>query len=63
MRAITLSKQEVHSLQATYPTDCFRKVKDEDGTLSVKRWAQDNQVAVTVNIKNESIYWKGARIA
>ena len=56
-------KQEIHSLKATYPTDCHRKVKDpETGKVETKRWVQDQQVAVTVQITDGKVYWKGAAI-
>lgn len=56
-----------NNMQTTskYTTDSFRKIKDEDGKTTVKRWVEERQVAVTLHTYEdiEGVFWKGARVA
>ena len=53
--------------RSTYTTDCFRRIKDsETGETSVKRWQQDNQVSVNLQVVDKGkggVFHNGARIA
>jgi hypothetical protein len=52
--------------KSKYTTDSFRQIKDaETGEVSVKRWVEERQVAVTLNTYEDTtgVFWKGARIA
>jgi hypothetical protein len=48
----------------TYTTDCFRKIKDEDGTVRIARMVQERKVNVTITTDKATgyDYWKGARV-
>jgi hypothetical protein len=52
-------------VRATYTTDCFRKVKQEDGTEKVVRWQQDHQVTPSLQLDREAgaVFHNGGRIA
>jgi hypothetical protein len=53
-------------IRATYTTDCFRKVRDEEtGEVSVKRWVEERQVTPTVALVLDipAVFYRGARIA
>jgi hypothetical protein len=55
---------ETMNTNSTYTTDCFRKVRDEEtGQVSVKRWVEERQVAVTLTAHEGGVFWKGARVA
>lgn len=45
-----------------YTTDCFRKVKDEDGTVRVARMVEERSVVLTVTGEKGNRFWKGARV-
>lgn len=48
----------------TYTTDCFRKIKNEDGTVEVKRWVEERPVRTSIHTDPETgfKFWKGARV-
>lgn len=51
--------------RSTYTTDCFRKVKDEDGTVRVARLVQERQAGANLQIVESmnAVFHRGARIA
>jgi hypothetical protein len=50
--------------RSTYTTDCFRKVQDkETGEFSVKRWVEERQVSVNLQVHEGGVFHNGARIA
>jgi hypothetical protein len=52
-------------VRATYTTDCFRKVKQEDGTVKTVRWQEERQVTPTLQLDREAaaVFHNGGRIA
>jgi hypothetical protein len=50
--------------RSTYTTDSFRKVQDaETGEITVKRWAEERQVTVSLQAHDGRVFHNGARIA
>jgi hypothetical protein len=56
-------RNETMNTKNTYRTDCMRRVKGEDGKLSVKRWVEDRAVSATLTTHEGGVFYKGARIA
>jgi hypothetical protein len=48
----------------TYKTDCFRKIADEDGTVTVKRWVEDRTISLTIvtDPATGNRFWRGYRV-
>jgi hypothetical protein len=49
--------------RTTYTTDCFRKIKQEDGTMKVVRWSEDRQAMAHLQVAKGGVFHNGARIA
>lgn len=45
-----------------YTTDCYRKVKDDDGTVRVARIVEERSVVLTITGEKPNLFWKGARV-
>ena len=59
-------ESKTNPIRATYTTDSMRKVTDpETGVTAVKRWVEEHQVQVTVQLIKEipAVFFHGARIA
>lgn len=60
----TVEIKNVHvTTKSTYTTDCYRKIKDSDGVVTVKRWVQDMSIGANLQAVGKSIFHNGARIA
>ena len=64
------STNPVETQQVTTPStrtgDSFRKIKDDDGVVSVKRWQEERQVTANLQVVDEGkggVFHNGARIA
>ena len=52
--------------RSTRTVDSFRKIKDDDGVVSVKRWQEDRQVTANLQVVDKGkggVFHNGARIA
>jgi hypothetical protein len=63
MQEATTVTTENHTIAATYTTDSFRKVRDpETKEVSVKRWVEERQVSVEVQVLNGRPFFRGAAL-
>ena len=52
--------------RSTRTVDSFRKIKGDDGVVSVKRWQEDRQVTANLQVVDKGkggVFHNGARIA
>jgi hypothetical protein len=50
--------------RSTHTVDCFRKVTDpETGVTEVKRWVDERQVSVNLQVCGGRVFHNGAQVA